>query len=61
MAAPAQDPGPILLYQKYREFTLAGGLTACQTCFNGPINATAAVGVAGAGTIVAGAALLAPK
>lgn len=58
---PAQDPGPILLYQKYREFTLAGGLTACQTWFNGPINATAAAGVAGAGTIVAGAAILAPK
>lgn len=60
-AVPAKDPGPILLYQKYREFTLAGGLTACQTWFNGPINATAAAGIAGAGTALVGAALLAPK
>jgi hypothetical protein len=60
-AIPAQDPGPILLYQKYREFTLAGALTSCQAWFNGPINATAAAGIAGAGTAIAGAALLAPK
>lgn len=60
-AVPAQDPGPILLYQKYREFTLSGALTACQAWFNGPINATAAAGVAGLGTAVGAAALLAPK
>lgn len=60
-AVPAQDPGPILLYQKYREFTLSGALTSCQSWFNGPINATAAAGLAGAGTALAGAALLVPK
>lgn len=60
-AVPAQDPGPILLYQKYREFTLSGALTACQSWFNGPINATAAAGIAGVGTVVGAAAVLAPK
>lgn len=60
-AVPAQDPGPILLFQKYREFTLSGALTSCQAWFNAPINATIAAGIAGAGTAVAGAALLAPK
>lgn len=57
---PAQDPGLITLYQKYREFTLAGGLTACQTWFNGPINATAAAGAGGVATAIGAAALL-PK
>lgn len=60
-AIPAQDPGPILLYQKYREFTLSGALTACQSWFNGPINATAAAGIAGVGTVVGAAAVLIPK
>lgn len=60
-AVPAQDPGPILLYQKYREFTLSGALTSCQSWFNGPINATIAAGIAGAGTAIAGAALIMPK
>lgn len=60
-ATPELDPGPVLLFQKYREFTLAGALTSCQAWFNGPINATTAAGVAGVGTAVAGAALLAPK
>lgn len=58
---PEIDPGPILLFQKYREFTIVGGLTSCQTWINGPINATAAAGIAGLGTVVAGGALLAPK
>jgi hypothetical protein len=57
----AEEPGLVTLYQKYREFTLAGGLTACQTWFNGPINATASAGIAGVGSAVAGAAILAPK
>lgn len=61
VVTPAQDPGPILLYQKYREFTLSGALTSCQAWFNGPINATVAAGIAGAGTVLGGAALLAPK
>lgn len=52
-------PGPMLLFQKYREFTIAGGLTSCQTWVNGPVNATTAAGVAGAGTALVGAALLA--
>lgn len=58
-AVPAQDPGPILLYQKYREFTLAGGLSACMTWFNGPIVATTAAGAAGAATAIGAAAALA--
>ena len=57
---PEIDPGPILLYQKYREFTIVGGLTSCQTWFNGPINATNAAGIGAAGA-VAGAAALLPK
>ena len=28
---PAQMPGPILIFQKFREFTLAGGPAACKT------------------------------
>jgi len=60
-AVPANDPGPVLLYQKYREFTLAGALTSCQAWFNGPINATAAAGLAGAATAVGAVGLLAPK
>jgi hypothetical protein len=60
-AVPANDPGPVLLYQKYREFTLAGALTSCQAWFNGPINATAAAGLGGAATVAGGAALLLPK
>lgn len=59
-AVPAQDPGVFLLFQKYREFTLAGALTSCQTWVNEPVQATAAAGV-GAVAGVAGAALLVPK
>jgi len=58
--SPELDPGPILLGQKFREFTLAGGLTSCQNWVNEPINAVAAAGIAGVGA-VAGAAVLAPK
>lgn len=57
---PAQEPGPILLYQKYREFTLSGALTSCQSWFNGPINATAAAGLGAASTAIGAAALIAP-
>lgn len=60
-AIPAQDPGPILLFQKYREFTLSGGLTSCQNWVNTPVNATIAAGANAGATAVAGAALLAPK
>lgn len=59
-AVPAQEPGPILLYQKYREFTLSGALTSCQSWFNGPINATAAAGLGAASTAIGAAAILAP-
>jgi hypothetical protein len=58
--SPEVDPGPILLGQKFREFTLAGGITSCQAWVNEPVqavNAAAAGGVAA----VAGAALLLPK
>lgn len=57
---PDQDPGPILLFQKYREFTQAGGLSACQNWINQPIVATAGA-AASAATSIAGAALIAPK
>lgn len=60
---PVQDPGPILLFQKYREFVLSGGLTSCQNYVNTPVNATiaaAANGVGQAAVVGAGAALLAP-
>lgn len=57
---PEVDPGPFLLFQKYREFTIVGGLTSCQAWVNAPVNATAAAGAAGIGA-VAGAALLLPK
>ena len=62
-AVPAKtdvDPGPFLLFQKYREFTIVGGLTSCQAWVNGPLNATAAAGIAGAAAVTGGAALLAP-
>lgn len=58
---PELDPGPILLGQKFREFTLAGGLTSCQSWVNEPINAVAAAGVGAVASVTAGAALIAPK
>jgi hypothetical protein len=60
-ATPELDPGPILLGQKFREFTLAGGLTSCQNWVNEPIQAVTAAGIAGVSTAVAGAALIVPK
>lgn len=63
-AVPEQKPGPILLAQKYREFTLAGGLTSCQSWINAPINATISAGgqaVTGALGIGAAAVAIAPK
>jgi hypothetical protein len=60
--SPEQDPGPVYLYEEYRLFTIAGGLTSCQTWINGPVQATIAAGagaVAGvAGAAAAGAALV---
>lgn len=47
---PELDPGPILLAQKFREFTLAGGITSCQAWINEPIQAVAAAGVGAVGT-----------
>lgn len=59
-AVVEQKPGPILLAQKYREFTLAGGLSSCQTWINGPINATiSAAGQAAGSGVALGAAALA--
>ena len=54
------QPDLIYLMQKYREFTLVGGLTSCQNWFNGPVNATLAAAAGGAG-VVAGATLILPK
>jgi hypothetical protein len=56
-AVPEQDPGPILLFQKYREFVLAGAITSCQSWVNTPVNATIAAGAGGLGA-AAGAAVL---
>lgn len=63
-AVPAKDPNPILLFQKYREFTLAGGLTSCQSYIKTPVNATIAAGgqIVGDGLAIgAAAAAIAPK
>lgn len=63
-AVPAKDPGPILIWQKYREFTLSGALTSCQAWFNGPVQATIAASAGAGGAIIAtaaGAAALVPK
>lgn len=59
-AVPAKAPGLILLFQKYREFVLAGGLTSCKTWVDTAVNATATQAVNSAAGIV-GAALLLPK
>jgi len=63
-AVPAKNPGLILLFQKYREFVLAGGLTSCKTWVDTAVNATATQAinnVNGALAIGTGAALLLPK
>jgi hypothetical protein len=60
VAIPEREPGLILIFQKYREFVLAGALTSCQAWVNAPVNATASAGI-GAAAGVAGAAVLLPK
>lgn len=60
-AQPEREPGLILLFQKYREFVLAGALTSCQSWVNTPVNATVAAGIGAAAGTAAGVALLAPK
>lgn len=57
-AVPAYKPGLITIFQKFREFVLAGGPTACQNWVNGTINGAVAP-AAGAlvGAVAAGAAL----
>lgn len=60
----AKNPGLILLFQKYREFVLAGGLTSCKTWVDTAVNATvvqATNNVIGGVAALGGAALLAPK
>ena len=56
-AVPAYKPGAITLFQKFREFTLAGGPTACQNWVNGTIQGAVSPAV-GAIAGVAGAAAL---
>jgi hypothetical protein len=56
-AVPGYKPGAITLFQKFREFTLAGGPTACQNWVNGTIQGAVAPAV-GAVAGVAGAAAL---
>lgn len=60
-AQPEHEPGLILLFQKYREFVLAGALTSCQAWVNTPINATISAGIGAAGTAVGAAAIFVPK
>ena len=36
-AVPEIDPGPVLLFQKFRQFELAGGPAACKTWVNSTI------------------------
>jgi hypothetical protein len=57
VAVAAYSPGAITLFQKFREFTLAGGPTACQNWVNGTIQGAVAPAV-GAIAGVAGAAAL---
>jgi hypothetical protein len=60
-AVPPQDPGLVLLFQKYREFVLSGALTSCQAWINTPINASIASGIGGAAALTGAAAILVPK
>jgi len=63
-AVPAKDPSMILLFEKFSEFELAGGITSCQTWFNRVNNAAlagAANAVGSAATVGAAAALVVPK
>lgn len=60
-AQPEREPGLILLFQKYREFVLAGALTSCQSWVNTPVNATVSAGAGAVATGAGAAALLAPK
>jgi hypothetical protein len=39
---PAVYPGPILIFQKYREFVTAGGPSNCKTAVQSTINGTMA-------------------
>jgi hypothetical protein len=52
--------GPVLLFQKYREFVLAGGINACQAWVQTVVAATVGGAAGGAGALIGGAALL-PK
>jgi hypothetical protein len=60
-AQSEREPGLILLFQKYREFVLAGALTSCQNWVNTPGNSTIAAGVGGVATVTGAAAILVPK
>lgn len=44
-AASASFPGPILVFQKFREFVNAGGITNCKAWVNNTITAATASGV----------------
>jgi hypothetical protein len=59
-AIAAQLGGPILMFQKYREFVNQGGISACQSWVNTVVAATAGA-ASGALGAAAGAAVLAPK
>lgn len=63
-AVPAKDPSLILLFEKFSEFELAGGITSCQTWFNRVNNAAfagAGQAVGSAAVFGTAAAVLAPK
>jgi hypothetical protein len=44
-STPAVYPGPILIFQKYREFLTAGGPSNCKTAVQSTINGTTASGL----------------
>jgi hypothetical protein len=44
-STPAVYPGPILIFQKYREFLTAGGPSNCKTAVQSTINGTMASGL----------------
>jgi hypothetical protein len=59
-AVPAEPPGFLLAFQKFREFVLAGGIAACQS-YVGTVVAAQAGTLAGTAGLAAGALILAPK
>lgn len=60
-AVPAQLGGPILLFQKYREFVNAGGISACESWVNTVVAAQVGTAAGVAGAAIGAAAILPVK